>query len=168
MGDSQTLYSHLDEQQANEVSAALLRANINADKRQADRATDWSVLVAKRDLPSAMAILDATGLPHNVHSSMGEVFKKEGFVASPTEDKARYQFALSEELSSTLQENRRRGQRTRACRAAGSRPDRRQGRLRIGVGGDRDRTWRARAGSRDRHQGDRQGPRSKASTIRIG
>ncbi|HEY0233345.1 MAG TPA: type III secretion inner membrane ring lipoprotein SctJ [Dokdonella sp.] len=103
MGDSQTLYSHLDEQQANEVSAALLRANINADKRQADRAMDWSVLVAKRDLPSAMAILVASGLPHKAHQSMGEVFKKEGFVASPTEDKARYQFALSEELSSTLQ-----------------------------------------------------------------
>ncbi|MEP7042841.1 MAG: type III secretion inner membrane ring lipoprotein SctJ [Dokdonella sp.] len=103
MGDSQTLYSHLDEQQANEVSAALLRANINADKRQADRATDWSVLVAKHDLPAAMAILQAGGLPHSAHPSMGEVFKKEGFVASPTEDKARYQFALSEELSSTLQ-----------------------------------------------------------------
>jgi len=103
MGDSQTLYSHLDEQQANEVSAVLLRANINADKRQADRATDWSVAVSKRDLPSAMAILDASGLPHKTHQSMGEVFKKEGFVASPTEDKARYQYALSEELSNTLQ-----------------------------------------------------------------
>lgn len=103
MGDTQTLFSHLDEEQANEVSAALLRANINADKRQADRATDWSVAVSKRDLPAAVALLDASGLPHSVHHSMGEVFKKEGFVASPTEDKARYQYALSEELSSTLQ-----------------------------------------------------------------
>ena len=103
MGNSQVLYSHLGEQQANEVSAALLRANIDADKHQAERATDWSVTVDKKDLPAAMAILSAAGLPHQAHASMGEVFKKEGFVASPTEDKARYLYALSEELSDTLQ-----------------------------------------------------------------
>lgn len=103
VGDSQVLYSHLEEQQANEVSASLLRAGIDADKHQLDRSTDWIVSVSKKDLPSAMAILDAAGLPRSVHPSMGEVFKKEGFVASPTEDKARYVYALSEELSDTLQ-----------------------------------------------------------------
>lgn len=103
MGDSQVLYSHLDEQQANEISASLLRANIDIDKRQAERGNDWIVAVAKKDLPTAMAILDAAGLPRNSHLSMGDVFKKEGFVASPTEDKARYLYALSEELSDTLQ-----------------------------------------------------------------
>jgi len=103
MGDSQALYSHLDERQANEVSATLLRANIDADKHQADRSTDWIVSVSKRDIPTAMAVLEAAGLPRSSHPSMGEIFKKEGFVASPTEDKARYLYALSEELSDTLQ-----------------------------------------------------------------
>lgn len=103
MGDMQVLYSHLDERQANEVSAALLRMGIDVDKRQAERGTDWTIKVGKRDLPNAMAILEAAGLPRNAHPSMGEVFKKEGFVASPTEDKARYLYALSEELSDTLQ-----------------------------------------------------------------
>jgi type III secretion protein J len=100
--DRQVLYSHLDEQQANEVSAALLRANIDIDKRQAERSNEWIVLIAKDDLPAAVALLEAAGLPHRAHPSMGEVFKKEGFVASPTEDKARYLYALSEELSDTL------------------------------------------------------------------
>jgi type III secretion protein J len=103
MGDRQPLYSHLDEQQANEVSAALLRAGIDADKHQADRSADWTVSVSKKDMPTAMAVLEAGGLPHRAHPSMGEIFKKEGFVASPTEDKARYLYALSEELASTLQ-----------------------------------------------------------------
>jgi len=100
--DREILYSHLDEQQANEVSAALLRANIDIDKRQAERGGEWSVLVSKKDLPAAVALLEAAGLPRHSHPSMGEVFKKEGFVASPTEDKARYLYALSEELSDTL------------------------------------------------------------------
>ncbi len=103
MGDFQALYSHLDERQANEVSATLLRANIDADKHQADRSTDWIVSVSKRDIPTAMAVLEAAGLPRSSHPSMGDIFKKEGFVASPTEDKARYLYALSEELSDTLQ-----------------------------------------------------------------
>lgn len=103
LGDSQVLFSNLDETQANEVSAALLRMGIDVDKRQVDRGTDWIVKVEKKDLPSAMAILEASGLPRSAHRSMGEVFKKEGFVASPTEDKARYVYALSEELSDTLQ-----------------------------------------------------------------
>lgn len=103
LGDSQPLYSHLDEQQANEVSAALLRAGIDANKHQADRSADWIVSVSKKDVPSAMAVLEASDLPHKAHPSMGEIFKKEGFVASPTEDKARYVYALSEEIANTLQ-----------------------------------------------------------------
>lgn len=103
VGDSQVLFSHLDETQANEVAAALLRVNIDVDKHQAERGNDWVVKVEKRDLPAAMAVLEASGLPRSAHPSMGEVFKKEGFVASPTEDKARYLYALSEELADTLQ-----------------------------------------------------------------
>jgi len=100
--DREVLYSHLDETQANEVAAALLRSNIDIDKKQAERGGEWTVLVAKKDLPAAVALLEAAGLPRHSHPSMGEVFKKEGFVASPTEDKARYLYALSEELSDTL------------------------------------------------------------------
>lgn len=103
MGDQQVLFSRLNERQANEVSAALLRMGIDVDKHQLDRSNDWSIRVGKRDLPNAMAILESAGLPRATHPSMGEIFKKEGFVASPTEDKARYLYALSEELSDTLQ-----------------------------------------------------------------
>lgn len=103
MGDSQVLYSHLDEAQANEVAATLLRMGIDIDKRQAERGNDWIIRVDKKNLPNAMAILEASGLPRAAHPSMGEIFKKEGFVASPTEDKARYLYALSEELADTLQ-----------------------------------------------------------------
>ncbi len=103
MGDQQVLFSRLNERQANEVSAALLRMGIDVDKHQLDRSNDWTIRVGKRDLPNAMAILESAGLPRTSHPSMGEIFKKEGFVASPTEDKARYLYALSEELSDTLQ-----------------------------------------------------------------
>ncbi len=96
------LYSALDEQQANEIEAALLDAGIDADKQAAAKGEGWSVTVAKTDVPRAMQILSSHGLPRAPQTSLGEVFEKKGFVSSPLEERARYLYALSQELSRTL------------------------------------------------------------------
>jgi type III secretion protein J len=98
------LYANLGEQQANEVEAVLLAAHVDADKQLAENKKGWSVTVAKSDFPQAMQLLKSAGLPAEPFESMGEVFKKEGFVSSPTEERARYLFAMSQELSHTLEE----------------------------------------------------------------
>jgi type III secretion protein J len=96
------LYAHLDEQQANEVVAALLNGGVDAEKRPAERGDDWQVLLDRRDLPAAVGLLRDAGLPRQSTANVGQLFKKDGFVSSPTEDKARYIFAKEQELDNTL------------------------------------------------------------------
>lgn len=96
----EALYAELDEQQANEMLAVLVRAGIDADKLRADKS--WSLQVARSDLPRAMEVLKAEGYPREKYESLGHVFQKEGLVSSPLEERARLLYALSQELSRTV------------------------------------------------------------------
>lgn len=99
-----TLYSNLDEQQANELMAALLGAGIGADKGQTttQNGTGWEVRVSQGDFPRAMQVLASRRLPRERYVSMCETFKKEGFASSAIEERARYQCSLQQELAHTL------------------------------------------------------------------
>ena len=96
------LYTDLTEAQANEVQAALLAAHIDAQKSALAKAKGWSIAVAHSEIPQAMAVLEAAGLPRQALRTLGDVFPKEGFVSSPLEERARYIFALSQEVQQTL------------------------------------------------------------------
>ncbi|HEY2464504.1 MAG TPA: type III secretion inner membrane ring lipoprotein SctJ [Steroidobacteraceae bacterium] len=96
------LYSDLSETQANEVQAALLSAHIDTQKTPVAKSKGWSVSVAHEEIPRAVAVLKASGLPRPPMHSLGDVFPKEGFVSSPLEERARYVFALSQEVEQTL------------------------------------------------------------------
>jgi type III secretion protein J len=96
------LYTDLTETQANEVQAALLSAHIDAQKAQMTKAKGWSIVVAHDDIPNAMAVLGAAGLPRQALRTLGDIFPKESFVSSPLEERARYIFALSQEVQQTL------------------------------------------------------------------
>jgi type III secretion protein J len=98
------LYSDLSEQQANDVQAALLEAGIDADKTHAGKGDQWAVSVAKGSVPAAMDALHSRGLPRPPFDSMGKIFRKDGFVSSPIEERARYLYALSQGLERTLQQ----------------------------------------------------------------
>jgi type III secretion protein J len=95
-----TLYSDLDEQQANEMLALLLSHDISGRKSRIDKT--WQLEIAESDLPAAMQILKSRGYPRDDFESLGQVFKKEGFVSSPLEERARLLHGLSQELSRTL------------------------------------------------------------------
>src|SRR6476660_5311864 len=86
------LYTDLTETQANEVQAALLSAHIDAQKSQMTKAKGWSIAVAHDEIPNAMAVLGAPGLPRQALRTLGDVFPKESFVSSPLEERARYIF----------------------------------------------------------------------------
>jgi type III secretion protein J len=98
----EALYSDLTEEQANQVQAALLGAGMDAHKDSSSKGKVWSISVGRRDIPRAMSVLAAAGLPHQPLYTLGEVFAKAGFVSSPLEERARYVFALSQELEHTL------------------------------------------------------------------
>ncbi|MBX3621597.1 MAG: type III secretion inner membrane ring lipoprotein SctJ [Rhizobacter sp.] len=95
------LYSSLNEQEANEMVAALTRSGIDADKERLDN-NQWQVLVDKGDLPASLDLLRAQGLPNDRYASMGDVFQKQGLVSTPSEERMRYIYAMSQELSQTL------------------------------------------------------------------
>jgi len=95
------LYGHLDERDANEMLAVLFSAGIHADKTTADEKT-WTVEVGDRELPAALRVVAAHGLPREQFVNVGEVFKKEGLISTPSEERIRYIYAVSQELSNTL------------------------------------------------------------------
>jgi len=96
----QELYSQLTERQANEMVAVLRQAGIEAEKKVADGR--FSVLAPRSDFSDAVRVLNAQGYPRESFDSMGKVFKREGFVSSPLEERARLVHALSQEISNTI------------------------------------------------------------------
>jgi len=98
--DKIDLQTKLSDGEANEVVAALEDEGIAAHKRGSKDGV--AVSIAEADLPRATSVLNARGLPRQRQARLGEVFRKEGLVSSPMEERARYIYALSQELEATL------------------------------------------------------------------
>ncbi len=96
------LYSDLNEQQANEMQAVLMKAGINAEKKASVDGKTWRLMVPGEHIPDAMSLLNEQGLPQTAAPTIADVFRKEGFVSSPVEEHARYVYALSQELANTI------------------------------------------------------------------
>ncbi|MED5622305.1 type III secretion system inner membrane ring lipoprotein SctJ [Ideonella sp. BN130291] len=95
------LYSGLNEPEANEMLAVLHAEGIAASKERVENA-DWQIQVEESRLGAALSVLRAHGLPQDRYATMGEVFQKQGLVSTPSEERMRYIFAVSQELSQTL------------------------------------------------------------------
>ncbi|NSX56764.1 type III secretion system inner membrane ring lipoprotein SctJ [Parasulfitobacter algicola] len=95
------LYTDLSEQEANEIISTLYRHQINA-KRVATKTGSITVQVDNSHFADAVEVLRANGLPRADYATLGEIFKGEGFIVSPTEERARFVFAMTEELSRTI------------------------------------------------------------------
>jgi len=94
------LNTGLTENDANDIIAELSKYKIVADK-QIDK-TGVTVMVDQETIERSVQILNAAGLPHKARTNLGEVFQKNGIISSPLEERARYIFALSQEVESTL------------------------------------------------------------------
>ena len=95
------LYAKLTETQANEMAAVLQNAGIAAEKSNGGEA-GFSLSAPQEDFARAIQTLKAQGYPKDEFASLGSVFKKEGFVSSPLEERARLVYGLSQELSNTV------------------------------------------------------------------
>jgi len=95
------LHARLTERDANQILSALYSAGIPASKRTRDEKT-WSVDVDEKDLQRALYVVREQGLPRESFSNTGELFKKEGLISTPSEERIRYIYAVSQELSNTL------------------------------------------------------------------
>ena len=97
------LYNNLDQRQANEMVATLQQRGIPA-QRVAVKGGQYTVVVDKDRFAESITILKDAGLPRQEFQTMGQVFKKDGLVSSPTQERAQMIFALSQELSGTVSE----------------------------------------------------------------
>ncbi|MEO1019092.1 MAG: type III secretion inner membrane ring lipoprotein SctJ [Pseudomonadota bacterium] len=95
------LYTNLDEREANEMLALLLRHGIQASKTVVKDA-DVTLNVEAGDIAGAVELLRTYGFPREQFDTVGTVFQKQGLVSSPTEDHIRLVYALSQGLNDTL------------------------------------------------------------------
>jgi len=95
------LFGKLDESDANAVLDVLYAEGIAASKLPGEGAS-WRIEVDADQHQRALHVARQQGVPRERFATMGELFKKEGLVSTPSEERLRYIFAVSQELSSTL------------------------------------------------------------------
>jgi len=100
-GSKIELLAEVSESEANDVLAVLLNAGIDASKKPGKEGM-VSLDVNQSDVAKAIDVMRAEGLPRERFVKMGEVFRKEGMISSPLEERVRYIWALSQELSATV------------------------------------------------------------------
>lgn len=95
------LMSGLAEDDANVMLALLLQRGVNADKVQQADGKD-TLRVEQGQFAQAVSLLHAAGYPRQNFQSMGDVFQPSGLVSSPQQERARFLWALGQELSRTI------------------------------------------------------------------
>lgn len=97
----ENVYTKLSEEGANEMLAVLLQAEIRAQKSSPDGKT-WNLAVESDELGRALSVLKANGLPSEKRVSLGDMFKKDGLISTPTEERVRFMYGVSQGLERTL------------------------------------------------------------------
>lgn len=99
----ETVHSELPEREANEIVAVLYAEGIAASKEPLKNGV-FAISVPKPDFGRALAVLTKVGLPRESFSTIGDVFPDDSVVGTAFEERARFSFALSQELARTLTE----------------------------------------------------------------
>jgi type III secretion protein J len=96
------LLSNLPEEEANEIVSLMQQHHIAVAKKPGVELT-WTIVLQNSDeFSKAEKILKTNGYPKVQYNTIGQVFQKSGLVSSPLEEKARFMYALSESVASTL------------------------------------------------------------------
>jgi type III secretion protein J len=99
----QQVYSGLSGKDANEMVALLYRNGIPASREQGADGT-YAIAVDSSVFAPAVEILNRYGYPHEQYKSVADVFKGDGLIVSPFEQKARLNYATGQELTKTISE----------------------------------------------------------------
>lgn len=101
-GCKMELYSQLPENDVNDMMAILLRNGINSEKIPEKKTGTFAIHVQQGQMPAAVALLKGQGFPKEKHASIKELFKKEGLISSPLEERIRFIYGLSQDVQETL------------------------------------------------------------------
>ena len=100
--DQVILQSGLSEHDSTEIIAELTLRQLNVSKK-IDK-NGITLLVNRNDSNEAIHILSSNSFPRKKKVDFGDVFQKNGIISSPIEERARYIYAISQQLESTLEE----------------------------------------------------------------
>jgi type III secretion protein J len=104
LGCKTDVYTKQTEGDANQMVSALLDNGVDAEKRTPDGGKTWSVQVERESVARSLSVLQAAGLPQGRRSSLGDLFKKEGLISTPTEERVRFIHGITQELSATVEQ----------------------------------------------------------------
>jgi type III secretion protein J len=96
------LQTGLNDADANEIVSLLNRNGIDSQKHTTKEGV--SLTVKESNISRATEVMRAAGLPKRSLSDLGQMFKKEGMISTPLEERVRYIHGLSQELEYTLQQ----------------------------------------------------------------
>ncbi|MDE1174207.1 MAG: type III secretion inner membrane ring lipoprotein SctJ [Parvibaculaceae bacterium] len=100
-GSSVSLISDVNEEQANTIIEVLQQHDIKAAKEKTGSGS-FQITVDPQQIGEAIHTLSMAGLPRERLQSIGDIFKKEGLISSPFEERVRYAYALSQSLQDTI------------------------------------------------------------------
>ncbi|MCU5773750.1 type III secretion inner membrane ring lipoprotein SctJ [Erwiniaceae bacterium BAC15a-03b] len=95
------LLNGLNQNQANEVVALLLKNNIDASKINIDK-SGYSVYVARRDFSTAVDLITIYNFPSKPRVEIAEMFPADALISSPRAEVARIYSAIEQRLEQTL------------------------------------------------------------------
>jgi type III secretion protein J len=99
---NEVLYSGLSQREANEMLAVLESAGFSGSTSAEARGSTLSLSVASGHAAGAARVLAIAGLPRDKRASLTDILPKESYLASPSDDRARLAYGISQELTSTL------------------------------------------------------------------
>ncbi len=95
------VYDGLSQRDANEITALLLSASVDA-RRIEEKGGTFAVEVAEDQFAVAVQLISESGLPRPQFKSMVDVFTNDSLISSPSEERARIGYAVAQELSQTV------------------------------------------------------------------
>jgi len=96
------LYSGLDERDANNMLAIMLDNGISAEKTVNAREGTYALQVDEPSFPKAVKLLREHGYPREKLATIDKIFNNDGLISSPTAERIRYIYALSQSVQETL------------------------------------------------------------------
>ncbi|MGI9228484.1 MAG: type III secretion system inner membrane ring lipoprotein SctJ [Gammaproteobacteria bacterium] len=100
-GCQKELYAQLEEQEGNEILALLLKHNISSAKKPGKDGM-VSLSVNQSQFADAVELLARHGLPRDKYVGIQDIINTDKLISTPFEDRTRYLYGLSQEISETL------------------------------------------------------------------